>query len=106
ADVNPIPTLAAGSRLQHFADQLWSKANGNSTQYVKEATDFVQNEVRYMGVEVGEYSHRANKPEKVFDQRYGDCKDKSVLLSALLIYKGRVCALVIAKSCEGYRRLV
>lgn len=102
ADVNPIPTLAVGSRLQHFADQLWSKANGNSTQYVKEATDFVQNEVRYMGVEVGEYSHRANNPEKVFDQRYGDCKDKSVLLSALLKYKGLGATLVLANSYEEY----
>ncbi|XHR98086.1 hypothetical protein ACFJIV_16335 [Mucilaginibacter sp. UC70_90] len=37
-----------------------------------------------MGIEIGEYSHRANNPEKVFRQRYGDCKDKSLLLVSML----------------------
>jgi len=37
-----------------------------------------------MGIEMGEYSHRPNSPEKVLKQRYGDCKDKSLLLIYLL----------------------
>jgi hypothetical protein len=37
-----------------------------------------------MGIEIGQYSHQANKPEKVFKQRYGDCKDKSLLLVSML----------------------
>jgi hypothetical protein len=37
-----------------------------------------------MGIEIGEYSHRPNTPEKILQQRYGDCKDKSTLLCYLL----------------------
>lgn len=68
------------------------------------AADFVQNDIRYMGIEVGEYSHRANSPEKVFAQRYGDCKDKSVLLAALLKHKGILSELILAHSTEDYGR--
>lgn len=45
---------------------------------------FVQNQIRYMGIEIGVYSHLPNSPEKVFSQRFGDCKDKSRLLCAML----------------------
>ncbi len=44
----------------------------------------MQDEVRYMGIETGKYSHKANTPDKVFKQRYGDCKDKSLLLVSIL----------------------
>ncbi len=85
--VNPIPALKSAQSLSVFADQLWKKAGGNKVNYFKLVTDFVQNEIRYQGVEMGEFSHRANDPEKVFRQRYGDCKDKSVVLATLLKYK-------------------
>ncbi|WP_165799123.1 DUF3857 domain-containing protein [Sphingobacterium corticibacter] len=85
--VNPIPILTSSQSLSVFADELWKKAGGNKVNYFKLVTDFVQNEIRYQGVEMGEFSHRANNPEKVFRQRYGDCKDKSVLLATLLKYK-------------------
>lgn len=44
------------------------------------ALRFVQDEVRYLGMEMGEGSHRPNDPNKVFAQRFGDCKDKTYLL--------------------------
>ncbi len=101
-DVNPIPLLAGASKLREFADHLWVKAKQDSMMYVKEVADFVQNDVRYMGIEVGEYSHRANQPEKVFAQRYGDCKDKSVLMASMLKYKGIKSKLVLVNSWEEY----
>lgn len=52
--------------------------------YVLNAIQLVQNDLRYMGVETGEHSHRAHTPLKVLEQGYGDCKDKSLLLIALL----------------------
>lgn len=45
---------------------------------------FVQKQIRYMGVEVGENSHKPKSPNQVFSQRYGDCKDKSLLLCKML----------------------
>ncbi|MBL1408732.1 DUF3857 domain-containing protein [Sphingobacterium faecale] len=101
-DVNPIPLPAATGKLREFADQLWLKAKKDSIAYVKEVADFVQNEIRYMGVEVGEYSHRANEPEKVFAQRYGDCKDKSVLMATMLKHRGIKSRLVLVNSWEEY----
>ena len=44
----------------------------------------VQNEVRYFGVEIGDNTHRPHPPDQVWRKRYGDCKDKTLLLVSLL----------------------
>ncbi len=41
---------------------------------------FVQDEVRYFGIEMGEKSHKPSDPSTVCNRRFGDCKDKSFLL--------------------------
>lgn len=51
---------------------------------VEAALQFVQNEIRYFSVSLGESSHRPAQPDTVLTRRYGDCKDKSLLLIALL----------------------
>ncbi|MDD5706356.1 MAG: DUF3857 domain-containing protein [Kiritimatiellae bacterium] len=48
------------------------------------ALGFVQNEIRYLGLELGANSHRPNPPALVLERRFGDCKDKALLLSTLL----------------------
>lgn len=53
-------------------------------QAVRSALAFVQREIRYFGVELGQNSHRPGDPNEVFARRFGDCKDKAVLLIALL----------------------
>jgi transglutaminase-like putative cysteine protease len=45
---------------------------------------FVQNEVRYLGEEEAEHSHRPHAPSEVLARRFGDCKDKALLLVTLL----------------------
>ena len=69
-----------------LADRVKKLKAGNPAKdaFFREAVKLVQNEVRYMGIEIGEYSHRANNPEKVYRQRYGDCKDKALLLVSIL----------------------
>lgn len=49
-----------------------------------EVLRFVQDEVRYLSLSLGESSHRPRPPERTLTDRLGDCKDKSVLLVALL----------------------
>ena len=51
---------------------------------------FVQDEVRYLGFESGIGAYKPNSPEKVLSRRYGDCKDKSLLLANLLQDQGLV----------------
>lgn len=44
----------------------------------------VQREVRYLGVETGASSHAPAAPDLVFQRRFGDCKDKALLVVAML----------------------
>ncbi len=70
--------------LRSKVDQWIKQSNGSENAYIEEALRFVQDEIRYLGIETGENSHRPHRPEDVFRQRYGDCKDKVLLLCALL----------------------
>ncbi len=57
-------------------------------EYTLEAIRFVQDDIRYLGFESGLNSHKPHPPIQVYNQRFGDCKDKSLLLSTLLNAKG------------------
>jgi len=45
---------------------------------------FVQDEVRYFGIEMGVKSHKPSDPSTVCSRRFGDCKDKSFLFITAL----------------------
>jgi transglutaminase-like putative cysteine protease/tetratricopeptide (TPR) repeat protein len=49
-----------------------------------EATRYVQDNIRYVGEELGEGSYVPRRPGTVLAQGYGDCKDKSLLLAVAL----------------------
>ncbi|HTI57460.1 DUF3857 domain-containing protein [Mucilaginibacter sp.] len=78
------PATNIRGELADVTGALRKKYGADKAGYFREAVRMVQNDVRYMGIEIGEYSHRANRPEKVYAQRYGDCKDKSLLLVSML----------------------
>src|SRR6218665_121129 len=69
--------------LKKKIDEIKS-ANPLLNDQVTAALRFVQDEVRYMGIEVGVNSHQPAHPDKIFAQRYGDCKDKTSLLCTIL----------------------
>jgi transglutaminase-like putative cysteine protease len=48
------------------------------------AIRFVQDDIRYLGIEMGRNSHEPHQPATTLAQRYGDCKDKAFLLCLLL----------------------
>jgi len=96
--VNPIPDLSETSSIKKFTNNLWNEVSGNKYKFIEHCVNFVQNEIRYMGIEMGQHSHRAHLPEKVFNQRYGDCKDKSILLAAMLEDKGIETSIVLANT--------
>jgi len=77
--------IAIKSTLVENKATEWNKEAGNDDfHYIQLATRFVQDQIRYMGIEMGPYSHRPHEPGQVLKQRYGDCKDKSLLLCAFL----------------------
>jgi lipoprotein NlpI/transglutaminase-like putative cysteine protease len=60
------------------------RALPTNEERVTAALEFVQSEIRYFSVSLGESSHRPAAPDIVIKRRYGDCKDKSFLLMSLL----------------------
>jgi len=65
--------------------RTWVSDNGaDSDVAIQQALAFVQDNIRYFGVEMGVNSHMPSQPRDTFSRRYGDCKDKAVLLSAIL----------------------
>ncbi len=73
----------AVTRAEQKADEIRA-AKATKAEQVLEALRFVQQEVRYFGIEMGAGSHRPSQPDQVLEQRYGDCKDKVALFAALL----------------------
>jgi hypothetical protein len=70
-------------KLQEKVSQ-WMQLYQDPEARLAAALDFVQNDIRYMGIEVGPNSHQPNDPSLVFERRFGDCKDKAYLFCTLL----------------------
>lgn len=77
-------------RPTHLDPQLqekiseWQKTYQRPEDRMAAALAFVQDEIRYMGIEVGPNSHQPNDPSLVFARRFGDCKDKAYLFCTIL----------------------
>ncbi len=61
----------------------WKRIPGREQQIVT-VLRFVQDEVRYFGIEIGASSEKPADPSAVFLRRFGDCKDKSLLFVTIL----------------------
>jgi hypothetical protein len=60
------------------------KNNKTEGEKINATLNFVQDEIRYLGLESGIGSYKPFSPKKVFNQRFGDCKDKSLLMVTML----------------------
>jgi len=61
----------------------WKQLPGKESR-VLAALRFVQDEIRYLAIEDGLSGYKPQPPSAVFAQRYGDCKDKSLLFVTML----------------------
>lgn len=59
-------------------------SSATTEEKVSKALQYVQNEIRYFSIALGENSHRPAQPSVTMQRRFGDCKDKSLLLTSLL----------------------
>lgn len=73
----PEPELTA------FEKQLTASAHSDAARALA-VIRFVQEEVRYTGLELGSGAYRPTPPLEVFRRRYGDCKDKVLLAVTML----------------------
>jgi len=63
--------------------------------------EFVQKQVRYFVIEMGIGGYQPHYAADIFRNRYGDCKDKATLLTAMLSTVGIHGALVMVDSRRG-----
>jgi transglutaminase-like putative cysteine protease len=58
-------------------------AGGTPAEQALRALQFVQDEIRYVSISIGRGAYQPASPGKVLSRRYGDCKDKSLLLATI-----------------------
>ena len=63
--------------------------------------EFVQKQIRYVAIEVGIGGYQPHAAGDVFHNRYGDCKDKATLVSAMLSTVGVHAALMMVDTDRG-----
>jgi len=63
--------------------------------------EFVQQKIRYFVIEIGVGGYQPHFADDIFKGRYGDCKDKATLLSAMLSSVGIHSALMLVDSERG-----
>jgi hypothetical protein len=64
--------------------------------------DFVQSQIRYFVIEMGIGGNQPHYAADIFRGKYGDCKDKSTLLSAMLSAVGLHSDLVMVDTHRGF----
>jgi Domain of Unknown Function with PDB structure (DUF3857)/Transglutaminase-like superfamily len=62
---------------------------------------FTQKEIRYVAVELGIGGYQPHPAKEIFAHRYGDCKDKATLVSALLAEIGVESYYIVINSERG-----
>ena len=69
--------------LQAKIEQL-NQSSQNDYEKVINVLDFVQEKIDYYAILIGQKGYTPRSPNTVFAQGFGDCKDKSLLMVALL----------------------
>lgn len=71
-----VAEIAAGIR----------ESGGTLEEQALRALQYVQEKIRYTSISIGRGSHEPSDPDTVLQRRFGDCKDKSLLLVTILDY--------------------
>lgn len=80
------PLFALSPDLPESVQSLlagWKK-DPEVARRIEAAVKWVQNEIRYFAMAVGPHNLKPRTPAEVCASRFGDCKDKSLLLAGLL----------------------
>ncbi len=89
--------------IQQKVAQLTSGLTTQSDK-IKALSSFVQRDVRYVEIKIGIGGFQPHTAQDVFSNRYGDCKDKVTLLSAMLQVIGVDSYYVLINSTRGITR--
>ena len=81
-------------------DEIRASASSGEDEIVR-ALRWVQRNIRYLGSFIDEHTHAPHSIDQIVRRRFGDCKDKSMLLTAMLGYLGHDAAPALVNT---YRR--
>lgn len=73
--------------LTNFTKQLIT-GKKNDEEKINEIFNFVSQNIRYVAVLLGPHTHKPHPAHEIFQKRYGDCKDKTILLLTMLKIAG------------------
>ncbi len=77
------PPTRLSPALREEVDRI-AREHAAPAERAAAALRLVQEQVRYLSISMGPGSHAPRAPDQVYAQRFGDCKDKSLLTVALM----------------------
>ncbi|HTV06159.1 MAG TPA: DUF3857 domain-containing protein [Acidobacteriaceae bacterium] len=78
-----------------------TSANDDFMTRIRSVATFMQQQIRYVGIEIGIGGYIPHPAEEVFRNRYGDCKDKVTLMIAMLDAVGVRASWVLVDTDRG-----
>jgi transglutaminase-like putative cysteine protease len=95
------PRAQITAEIRELAESITRDLEGRRAQ--AEAIDrWVKRNIRYVAIEIGVGGYVPHAAADVLRNRYGDCKDKATLMSALLAVKGIASELALIDSGNTY----
>jgi len=76
------PRSEGGADLASTAKSI--AGTGDFMARLSKIADFMQQQIRYVGIEIGIGGLQPHSAEDIFRSRYGDCKDKATLMITML----------------------
>jgi hypothetical protein len=75
--------MKSDSDLESYTRHLIADAKTDEDK-INAIFSFVSQNIRYISVLLGPYTHKPHAANDIFHKRYGDCKDKTILLLTML----------------------
>ena len=79
--------MISNNELENFTKELIAGKKTDEDK-INAIFNFVSQNIRYIAVLLGPYTHKPHQAFEIFQKRYGDCKDKTVLLLTMLKIAG------------------
>jgi transglutaminase-like putative cysteine protease len=95
------PQTSTTAEIAAKAQNLVAK-DSDFTARIEKIAEFLQREIRYVGIEIGIGGYQPHTAEAIFRDRYGDCKDKTTLLIAAMRAIGVHATYVLVDTRRGF----
>jgi len=95
-----FPELINGDLKETIATIIASKKS--TEDKIKECIRISQGDIRYLSFSDGIHGYKPHSPDMVYNQKYGDCKDKSFMLALMLSELGITSNPALVSSENGY----